>query len=76
LIEAADVHATRDVGHHPPVVARIRRRRHEGRPPQTQQIIGPHQSQHALVIDRPAIAMQYRREPPIAIVAVANGQPL
>src|SRR5688572_16941006 len=57
-------------------MARIRRRRHERAPAQTQQIIGAHQPQHPLVVHRPALAPQQSIEAAVAIVAVTDREAL
>ena len=54
----------------------VGRHRHEGAPPQTQQIVPAHQAQHPLVVHRKALATQQRGDPAVPIVRMPQCQTL
>jgi hypothetical protein len=60
------------VRHHTPFMARVGRDRHKRTLAQTQQIVLPHQPQHAFVVHHKAVATQLRCDPPVAITAVGQ----
>ena len=70
LIEAGRHQPARQVRNQPPFVTRIRRQRHERTLAQAQQIVPPHQPQHAFAVHHQPVAAQLRRDPPIAITPV------
>jgi hypothetical protein len=76
LIEAAEDHAARQVGHHLPGMARVRRDRHERPGAQAQQVVLAHKTQHPLVVGRPAFTPQLRGDAPVAVVPVVECQTL
>jgi hypothetical protein len=57
-------------------MARIGRHRHKRALAQAQQIVPPHQPQHALVVRRKPVPAQLRRDPPVPIAAVGQRRPL
>ena len=76
LVETGRDHAARQVRHHPPAMARVCRRRHEGSFSQAQQIVLAHQAQHPFVVHGKAFAVQLRRDPAITVVRIRQRQAL